>query len=283
MVGPDGKGRRVDTQPQPSALVAGSSTLRAAFLCRGGRTALDRVYEAGALRLRQPRGAACEAILVNTGGGVVGGDRLSLDISAGADAAVVLTSVAAEKVYGSAGATSTIATRLQLEAGATLDWLPQETILFDGVRLDRRFDIDMATDARLVAAEILVFGRLAKGETTIHGTLRDSWRVRRDGRLVFADESRLDGTIGAELDRPAVAGGARAAALLLVVAPDAARHLDPLRAALESFLPDVEAGASAQDGLLIARCLARKPERLRDAMMAALAVVRGRAAPRSWG
>ena len=224
MVGSDRKGRGVDA-PAPAGLAAStasSSTLRAAFLRHGSRTALDRVYEAGALRLRQPRGAACEAILVNTGGGIVGGDRLTLDVALGVDTEVTVTNVAAEKVYGAAetaAATSTIDTRLQIAAGATLDWLPQETILFDGARLDRRFDIEMAADARLVASELLIFGRLARGETAITGTSRDRWRVRRDGRLVFADESRIDGAIGARLDRPAIGGGARSAALLLVVAP----------------------------------------------------------------
>ena len=281
MVGPDGKGRGVDARA-PSAQVGGSSTLRAAFVRHGARTALDRVYEAGALRLRQPRGAACEAILVNTGGGIVGGDRLAIDLSVGDGANVLVTTAAAEKIYGSDTATSTIDARLRIASGAHLDWLPQETILFDRARLDRRFAIDMADDAHLVAAEILVFGRLAKGETAIHGFLRDSWRVRRGGRLVFADASRLEGAIGATLDRPAVAGGARAAGLLLVVAPDAQSRLDPLRAALEPFLTTVEAGASAQDGLLVARLLSRSPEHLRDAMIEALAAIRDQPAPRSW-
>ena len=141
----------------------------------------------------------------------------------------------------------------------------------------------MAPDARLIAAEILVFGRLAKGETAIGGFLRDSWRVRRDGRLVFADESRLEGAIGARLDRPAIGGGARAGALLLVVAPDAERHLDPARAALEPFRGSgVEGGASAWDGLLVARLLSRSPETLRAAMIAMLAAIRTGPLPRSW-
>ena len=268
-------------------LEACSSVLRAAFVVCAGRTTLDRVFERGALRLRRPHGAACEGMIVNTGGGIVAGDRLALDMSLSAQAEVTVTTVAAEKIYGSTGPTATIETQLRLGAGARLDWLPQETILFDGARLDRRFAIDMAADARLVAAEMVVFGRLAFGETATTGRLRDSWRLRRGGRLVFADETRLEGAIGDMLDRPAIAAGARAVALLLSVTSDADQLVDPLRAALRPFAEGdparrVEAGASVRDGILVARLLAHSPERLRASMIAAMTVVRGSSPPSVW-
>jgi urease accessory protein len=280
VVGPDGKSRRVDARAPD--IRAGSSTLRATFVRHGTRTTLDRVYETGAIRLRQPRGDDCEAVLVNTGGGVIGGDHVRLDVTVGDGAALIVTSAAAEKIYGSAESVSEIDTTLRIAAGGDLSWLPQETILFDGARLARRFEIDMAADAQLVAAEILVFGRLAKGEIAISGALRDQWRVRRGHCLVYADQTCLDGAIGAILDRPAVAGGARASALLLVVAPDAERHIEPLRAGFELFPGSVEAGTSVRDGVLVARLLSRNPDHLRQATMAALATIRGRSAPRSW-
>jgi urease accessory protein len=124
----------------------------------------------------------------------------------------------------------------------------------------------------LLAAEMIIFGRLAMGEAAISGAFRDSWRLRRDGRLIFADETRLEGNMGALLGRPALGAGARAVALILYATPGAEGPLDAL----------VEAGASSFNGILVARCLARSPERLRAAMIAALAVLRGGLLPRVW-
>ena len=257
------------------------SRLHASFVAEGGLTRIERVHESGALRLRRPRGTTCEAIMVNTGGGIVGGDQLSCGFELASDADVTVTNVAAEKIYRAAGAPAKIDTSLQLDAGARLDWLPQETILFEASRVHRTFAVEMAGTARLLALETIVFGRLASAEPSISGAFADSWRIRRDGRLVFADESCLDGAMGALLDRPAIAGGARAVALLLLVASDADDFVDPLRAALARH-GDVESGVSARDGILVARGLARSPERLRASMLEALTTLRVAPLPRVW-
>ncbi len=259
-----------------------SSLLAAAFSAHGGRSAIARLHEAGALRLRRPRGPACEAMIVNTAGGIVGGDRLMLDISLAAEAAVTITSVAAEKIYRSAGPVAAIDTRLTVGSGARLDWLPQETILFGGGRLERRFTVDMAAGATFLAAETLVFGRLASGELSIDGLLRDSWRIRREGFLVFADAARLDGAIGSILDRPATGGGARAVSLVLLLSPDAERLVDTARVVLEPHRDMVEAGATTRDRLLCVRLLSRDPERLRTAAAAVIASLRPQGLPRNW-
>ncbi len=259
------------------------STLLARFARQGATTARVRVRESGVLRLRLPRRAGvCEGVVLNTGGGVLGGDRLQLDFDLADGADVVLTTVAAEKVYRAEAREAAVTTRLTLASGARLAWLPQETILFDGAHLHRSLSVDMAADASLLAAETVVFGRLAMGETLVAGALRDGWRVRRAGQLVFADETRLAGGMAAVLDAAAGGGGARAAALVLFAAPEAEAALDPLRDILASFAA-VEAGASAFDGLLVARLLARSPDALRAAMVAALSLLGGgRALPRVW-
>lgn len=264
----------------PTVRRAGSSALTVTFAERAGATGLERLYESGSLRLRRLRGTNCEAAIVATAGGIVAGDDLAIEVRAGPRARATVTTVAAEKVYRSSGVPARIATRIALSAEARLVWVPQETILFDGARLDRRLEIDVAADAELVAAEMLVFGRLASGERAIRGTLRDDWRLRRDGRLVFAEATRLDGAIGATLDRPALGGGARAAALVLVAAPDAEARVEPLRAAFTAAA-GVEAGVSARDGIVLARALARSPERLRTAIVAALDAI-GAPPPRTW-
>jgi urease accessory protein len=265
-----------------TATLPPTSALRATFTGQGSGTALARVHETGALRLRVPRNVGGrEGVILNTGGGVLGGDRLDLAFDLAPRAEVTITTVAAEKIYRSDGPAAAITTRLAIGSRARLDWLPQETILFDRARLVRRLAIDMAADSTLLAAEMVVFGRLAMGETAIVGSLRDGWRLTRAGRLVFADETRLEGAIAATLDRPALGGGARASALVLLAAPDPEPALDPLRDTLAAFV-DVAAGASIVNGILIARLLARSPERLRAAMVAALRLLRDRPPPRVW-
>lgn len=247
------------------------SRIDASFARAGSRTMLEALREAGALRLRLPRGPECVATLVNTGGGLVTGDRVAVSVTARSGAEVTVSSVAAEKAYRAEGAAlTTVATRLTVEAGAALRWLPQETILFDGARLDRALTVDLAGGAAFLGAEMLVFGRLAAGEASMSGTLRDRWRIRRDGHLIFADDTALDGAIGAALDRPALGNGARAVGLVVQVGPDAEARLDALRTALGDCGEAVEAGASLIGDVLVARLLGPSPAHLRLAMVAAV-------------
>ena len=259
---------------------------RAEFARFGGRTGPARVFETGGLRLRFPRpSAGCEAVLVNTGGGMAGGDRARIAIALGAGAEVLFTTQSAEKIYRSDGATTRVELRAAVGAGAHLEWAPQETILFHGARLARRLDIDLAADGRLFLVEAVTFGRLATGEHAADAALRDSWRIRRDGRLIFAEELRLENA-GAVLDRPAVGRGARAIACILIAASDAQTRLDEFRAALEAAGQvegeKLEAGATALDGIVLGRLISRSPARLRAAVRAVMMALRGCAAPRVW-
>jgi urease accessory protein len=257
------------------------AAVRAHFAAHGSRTSVARVYETGGLRLRHPRGAACEAVIVNTGGGFAGGDAAEIRIEATAGADATVTTQAAEKIYRADGRPTEIDVSLRLAPGSRLDWLTQEAILFDGACLHRRFDVAMAADAALLLVESLVFGRLAKGEAAICGSVRDSWRIRREERLIFAEELRLDGAIGSMLDRSAIGKGARATAILLHVAPGAAEKLDAVRAALEP-MTGVDYGASAWNGMLVTRIASPSPAEVRAAIVAAMVPLRGRALPRVW-
>jgi urease accessory protein len=255
---------------------------RASFARAGARTEPQSLFETGGLRWRFPRATnPCEAVLVNTGGGVAEGDAYRVALTLQTGAAVEATTTAAEKIYRSDGASARIATTLTLASGARLSWLPQETILFDGAKLDRTLTIEMAADAELLAVEMLVFGRLAMGESRIDASLRDSWRIKRAGRLVFADLSRLD-RAGRTLDRPAAGAGARAVATILAAAPNIEARLPDLRAALDGFAADVEAGASAFDGLVVCRLISPSPSRLREAVIGAILRLSGREPPRLW-
>ena len=258
-----------------------SGEIRATFAAHGSRTRVGRLYETGGLRLRFPKSAdMCEAVIVNTSGGVVGGDSARLSFEAGAGAHVLLTTQSAEKLYRSDGAQARMDVALTLRENATLDWLPQEAILFDRANFARKLDVDMAADARLTLCESVVFGRLAMGETCVAGAFRDRWRVRRTGKLVFAEDTRLDGAPAALLARPAIGAGARALATLLLVAPDAEARLEDCRAALADS--GCDAGASAFNGLLTARLASPSPEHLRATILSLFSRLLGRAVPRVW-
>ncbi|WP_018390545.1 urease accessory protein UreD [Ancylobacter sp. FA202] len=262
-----------------------------------GRTARGRIEEEGFARVRFPRsgrrGRALEAVMINTGGGLAGGDASQSCLHAGRDAQLVVTTQAAEKIYRSDGATSHIAVELTAEVGASLHWMPQATIVFDGARVERSIAAEVAPDARLLLVEPVILGRTARGERLSYGRLFDRWRIRRGGRLVYADGLQLEGDIAATLDRRATAGGWAAFATLLLVSPDAESRLDDVRAALglgESEqdgmareLPDgLDAGASAWDGMLSVRLLARDGAPLETAIRRAIAALGVGEVPRIW-
>jgi urease accessory protein len=257
---------------------------RIVFKRCGPNTVLNRLYQQGSLRVclpRMPAGERPEAILLNTAGGATGGDAFHTRVLLQPGAAAVVTSQAAERIYRSGGGEALIENRLELGAGASLDWLPQETILFDRCRLERRLSVDLGIGATLLAVEALILGRQASGERVTRAHVVDSWRIRRDGRLVFADTLRLEGDVAGLSDGTAILGGATATALLVLVSPDSERRLEPLREALARA--PCEAGASAWNGLLTARILASDGRRLRAGLLAALGALRDRIqSPRVW-
>ena len=261
-------------------MIRAAGDIRARFVASPRGTALTALYESGGYRLKFPRGTRCEAVLVNTGGGMTGGDRLKVDITLDEKAETVITTQSAEKIYRADGTASEIAVRLSLAAGATCAWLPQESILFSGARLSRRFDVAMAGDATLTLFEGIIFGRIAMGERVTTGSIRDRWRVRRGGQLVFAEELALGKDIAALLDRKALGDGARAVATILHVTPDAERMIDDARASLKGA--SCECGVSAWNGMLVARFAARDPLALRGAASRFLTRFRNQALPRVW-
>jgi urease accessory protein len=270
----------VDVSPFEVTAASGAPTLRAVGVARlkaeriAGQTVAMDIDEQGPLRLRFPRIATegvLEGIMVNTGGGVLGGDRLEFEIEAGEGASVSLTSQASEKIYRSSGATAEISVTLKAQPRSRLAWLPQETILFDRARIVRRIEADVAANASLTICESVVFGRTAMGETVVEGSIRDRWQVRRDGKLIFADALTLDGSIGEILAGPAVAAGATAAGTIVQVAQDCQQRLDTVRAALAQ--EDAEAGVSTFDGLLLVRVLAQDSLALRAAILSTLAAL----------
>jgi len=268
-------------------LARAEGRLALSFRVRSGITVVGRFEQAGCLRARLPRperGAFSGAVTLNTAGGIASGDRLDLSIAWHEEACATVSAAAAERVYRarSGEAPARVATTLTVAPGATAEWLPQETILFDGARLERSLVVELGEGAGLVAVEALVFGRTARGETMREGLLVDRVSVHRGGALVHADVTRLDGKVAEILARRAVADGAAAVASLIAAGPSVASALAPLREALGGA-PRAEGGASLRDGLLLARIVARDGAALRRAVLAALAALRhDRPVPRVW-
>lgn len=229
-----------------------------------GRDRLREVYHTDPLRLLFPTPASGDpptAVVVTTSGGLVGGDRLEIAASVGEGATALVTAQAAEKVYRSAGDDVRFDVSLTVEDGGWLEWLPQETILFDAARLRRTTSVEVNGSGRLLAGELLVFGRIARGERFAQGLARDAWEVRRDGRLVWADALHLDGDVADLLDHPAGFAGATAYGTIVYVGQDAADRLDAARALLEDVAP--HAGATVLGEVLVIRLLGRDAQRLR--------------------
>lgn len=252
----------------------------------GARTMRLEVAESGGYRARFPTSydERCEAVLINTAGGMAGGDRAVTQIALDAGAQATVTTQAAEKIYRSQGSETRVETRIEVANGAELTWLPQETILFSGARLSRSLDVALAANAGFIAAETLYFGRAAMGESLSRGQLRDRWRIRRDGKLIFAEDLRLDGAIDASLGRKAVGQGARAATTVFATGPRLPEKLAEIRDLLgaDPAFAAVEAGAGTLDGFLLIRLLSTDAQALRRALVMLLGHLIGRALPRTW-
>lgn len=217
----------------------------------GATTRVSRLYHRAPCRVELPHAARDEpalAMLLNTAGGLTGGDRVTMNVQANAASSGTVTTAAAEKIYRSLGSDCDIAVDLQVGEGAWLEWLPQETILFAGSRLRRTVAARVAATGRLLAAEMLVFGRIARGERWTGGTMRERWRIERAGTLAWYDAIRLDGDA---IGRSAGFAGAEAFATALYLGADGERLLSRARDA--AAIGAGRAGATLVNGILLAR------------------------------
>ena len=251
---------------------------------RDGTTHLETLYQDGCAKIRLPHthSSALEAVLINTAGGLTGGDHMQWNAEVAANGLAVLTTQACERIYRSIGGPARVETSLKVGAQAHLDWLPQETILFAASQLDRRIDIDLADGASLTAIEAILLGRDAMGEEALDARLRDTWRIRRNGRLLHAEATRLDGT-AAERSGLSLLAGRRAFATVLHIAPDAEVAATRLTRLRDLLPPDGRIAASANGERLIVRALAQTGLALRRLIVPILAELSGAGAlPRLW-
>lgn len=257
---------------------------RSAGMARVGlnRGRLTALTQSGSAKVLLPRshGPVPEVVFLNTSGGLTACDRLDYRIDLAPDSRACATTQTAERAYRAEGAPAQVQVALTVGAGACLDWLPQETILFDGARLDRLTQVDLAEDAAFLGLETLVLGRAAMGETLRSLSLRDRRIIRRDGRTQIFDPFQIDDAGLRRAAAPALLQGARAMAVLILAAPGAEQALPRLRAALTD--PDVTAAASALPGRVILRAHAPDAWPLRRQMAQLIEILRPGGLPRVW-
>jgi urease accessory protein len=230
-------------------------------------TRIEDVFERSPIRVMFPRSEHCaveEAVLINTAGGVAGGDRLEYSVAALPGASIAVTSQAAEKVYRALDNPARVATRLKARESTRLAWLPQETIVFDRARLHRTTEIELFSGAELLALEWLVLGRAAHGEVMVGGSIIDGWRVRKDGRLIWADSFRISGEIFGHLSRKALLSNFNSIATLVYFGPYLDRRLEFLWELLPSL--GCECAVTLVSGLIVTRFAAKQSSDLKLAL-----------------
>ena len=268
---------------EPPGLQRASGVIRLAVQSRLGRSRIASLRQQGCLKLlfpRIPEGAPLQAVAVNCSGGVAGGDWLQSSIACDRDTHLLLTTQAAERCYRARPGEmpARIAAGVQLAAGSMLEWLPQETILFEGASLRRTLDVEMEAGARLLCLESRIYGRAEHGEQLRGLDLSDRIVIRRGGRPLLVDAFRLHGDAETALSRAAIGAGAAASASILLAAPEAEDLLPAVRALLGG-----DAGASAWNGMLRVAMVSRDAQAHRAMIASALSVLRGGAAlPAVW-
>lgn len=186
---------------------------------RGVRTVLAERRHDGPLVVQKPLypegDTVCHTIILHPPAGIVGGDELEISCDAAADAQVLLTTPGAGKWYRSAGPWAKQRLEFHVAVGACLEWLPQETIVFDGALADMGSQINLAAGASYIGWEILCLGRTGSGERYDHGSCRLHTQIRRDGKLLWFEKGNIEagGRIGAS---PAGLGGHSVCATMIV-------------------------------------------------------------------
>lgn len=244
------------------------------------RSGIDGLRQSGALKLLFPRSRdIVQATLINTAGGVTGGDHFEISACAGAKSQLTITTQAAERAYGAQiGQTGVIQTSLKAEAESRLFWLPQETILYDDAAIDRQLRVDLCAGSEFLMVEPVLFGRRAMGEDVSTLAFRDRIDIRRDGAPLYRDALHLQGDVAVQLDRPAIGNGARAMANLVWVSPDAQGRIDALRRMIGP-----SGGVSLlQKDVLVMRLLAADGYVLRRSLIPVLDLITDDTLPQSW-
>jgi urease accessory protein len=230
-------------------------------------TRIVDVFQRSPTRIMFPTsgdGSVKEAVLINTAGGIAGGDQLECGVTALANASIAVTSQAAEKVYRALSEPARLSTKLKASGAAKLAWLPQETIVFNCARLHRTTEIELIAEAELLVLEWVVLGRAAHGEVVIGGQITDTWRVKKDGRLIWADSLRISDEIFPNLHRKALLSNCTAIATMIYFGRSLEKRLEFLRGITRSL--GCDCAATLVGGLIVVRFAANESSALKLAL-----------------
>ena len=247
----------------------------------GGQSRLQDLRQQGSYRAIFPRPikGTIDAVIINTAGGITGGDSFSTKVTASNHAKISVTTQAAERIYR---ATDEIAgsmqTRLEVKSNAQLYWLPQETILFEGSRLYRRLEVEVARDSKFLMVEPIVFGREASGEILNFCSLDDRVCITTEGTPIYVDRIKLDGDVALILKRSAVADGLRTMASIVLFDKMAKAMIDGVR----TLLPPSGGASLLADNILVIRLLCSDSFALRTALLPILTHLTHNAVPKNW-
>lgn len=245
-----------------------------------GTTSIQRLYQKGCAKIRVPRSTSkyLEAVMINTSGGMTGGDELDWKFSAHENTTLTVTTQACERVYKSSIGSAHANISLRARRGATLHWLPQETILFDQCGLKRKINVELDTDSELLMVEPLVFGRKAMGEINVQGSVYDSWRIHQSGNLIHAEDFRMSGNLTDTLASPFVADSKTACATILLVSSRVEGLINEAKEIVGGT-----GGVSCWNGKLLARIISHDSYKLRQTMCPLLALLNGeKSMPKIW-
>ena len=229
-------------------------------------TRIKDLYQTDPLRVlfpQIPQGEIHQSVIVTTSGGLVGGDKITIDIKSGAHTKSLIMAQAAEKIYRSTGKDTEIKIDLNCEEGSWLEFLPQETILFDGSRLQRKTNINVYSNARVLTGEIVVFGRSAYGEEFKTGMFKDSWEVAYNDRFVWSDSFLLGEDIDSIVNNWACLDDAVALGTLVYMGPDTSNALSIAWESIKIERVGVIVGVTCVNGVLITRFVGRDALNLR--------------------
>lgn len=251
-----------------------SGTAQVSFKLRGEKTVLADLVQKGCGKVRLCRrepDLPLEAVVINTTGGFTDGDKFSTTVNWDAGTCAVVTTQAAERFYKTIDGKAALTSTLNIAEGACGVWLPQETIMFDGAAYDKNTIIQLHGNAHMVAIESSVFGRLAMKEIVKSGSVKETWQVRHNDRLIFADSFALDGNIDAHLAKPTVCNSGRAISTILCTGGQPADLRDAALAGIAET--NGLGGATCLGPLVVIRIFAKTSYELRGLIKVILAKI----------
>lgn len=246
-----------------------------------GDSEIQELFQQGATKVLFPRhNNRLECIMINTSGGLTGGDEFSNIITCRDRSLLTLTTQGCERIYRSVDNTSAIVeNNIILKGSSSICWLPQETIVFDQGRINRKLKVELSSEAEALIVEPIIFGRLAMGEINISGHFDDMVQIKLENKIIFFDRTYLSGNISNILKRPAVADGFLATALLIYKSVKAKSFLETVRDQLNT-----KSGVSLiSDDFLVMRLLAPTGYELRKMLVPIINEITNKNLPKTWG